>query len=204
MKNIKIYLAILLFLPIIANAQYNPVTIGIKGGVNISNFGGEDIKDANGKIGFTGGILLDYNVDEIFFIRTGLDFTTKGAKQTKEGIEYTYNPMYLQLPVHAGYKMPFTRSFRCLLHAGPYFSYGVGGKIKSETSGRETTDVDFFGNEENGGFKKVDFGLGLAVGAEYGKIGIELGYNLGLVNISYRKDEKVKNMNAFLTLGYCF
>lgn len=204
MKNVKIYLIVLLFFPVIASAQYNPITIGIKGGVNISNFGGESLKDTDGKIGFTGGVLLDYNVDEVFFIRTGLDFTTKGAKQTKAGIEHTYNPMYLQIPIHAGYKMPFTRSFRCLLHAGPYFAYGVGGKTKSNVSGTDETSTDFFGSEENGGHKKIDFGLGLAVGIEYGKIGIELGYDLGLVNISHKKDEKIKNMNAFLTLGYKF
>lgn len=201
MKKIKIFLIILLFIPVIAKSQYKPVTIGLKAGVSISNFGGEGVKEADGKVGFTGGVLLDYNVDEVFFVRTGLDFTTKGAKQKIEEIEYTYNPMYFQIPLHVGYKMPFSRFFRCLLHAGPYFAYGIGGKTK--TTGADV-DRDFFGSKENGGFKKIDLGLGLAVGVEYGNIGIELGYDLGLVNISYNKNEKVRNLNTFLTLGYKF
>lgn len=190
------------------NAQYRPVTFGIKGGVNVSNFAGEGIKDSDGKIGFTVGLLLNYNVDELVFVRTGLDFTTKGAKYKYGAVERTYNPMYLQIPIHVGYKLPFTNSFNCSLHVGPYLSYGVGGKIKTEVSGKvsdmEDSEIDFFGTEESGGFRRFDFGLGLGVGAEFGNVLVELGYDLGLANISYIKDNKVKNMNAYFTLGYCF
>ncbi|MFV0418729.1 MAG: porin family protein [Dysgonomonas sp.] len=210
MKNvIRIYLTICMFLPaLIVSAQYRPVTFGIKGGVNVSNFAGEGIKDSDGKIGFTAGILVDYNVDELVFVRTGLDLATKGAKHKEAGIEYTYNPIYLQLPIHAGYKLPFTNSFSCSLHVGPYLSYGIGGKIKSKVVGGvsdvKDSDINFFGSKEDGGFKKFDFGLGLGIGAEFGNVLMELGYDLGLANISYIEDNKVKNMNAYLTLGYCF
>ena len=210
MKNvIRIHLTILMLLSALAvSAQYRPVTFGIKGGVNVSNFAGEGIKDSDGKIGFTAGVLVDYNVNELVFVRTGLDLTTKGAKHKEEGIERTYNPMYLQLPIHVGYKLPFTNSFNCSLHLGPYLSYGVGGKIKTkvldEISDIEDSEINFFGTAANDGFKKFDFGLGLGIGAEFGNVLVELGYDLGLANISYIKDNKVKNMNAYLTLGYCF
>lgn len=208
---IRIHLTIFLFLSALtAYAQYSPVTLGIKGGANVSNFGNDGIKDSDAKIGFIAGITFDYNFDELLFIRSGLDFATKGGKQKENGVEVTYNPMYIQLPLHVGYKLPFTNYFGCLLHVGPYFSYGVGGKIKTKVTGTDTemeaSEIDFFGSKEKGGFKKFDFGLGLGVGAEFGNVGLELGYDLGLTNISHssNKDDKVKNLNAYLTLGYRF
>lgn len=202
----SLLIVFLTLLTAIMNAQIFPVSIGVKGGANVSNFGGEGLKDADGKIGFVGGIVLDYNIDELVFIRSGLDITTKGATNKKETVEYTYTPMYLQMPVHVGYKMPFSNLISCSLHAGPYLAYGVGGKTKVSGASQETEndESDFFGNKENGGFKKLDFGLGLGVGIEIGKVGFDFGYDLGLANVSYVKDAKMKNISAYLAFIYKF
>lgn len=66
-----------------------------------------------------------------------------------------------------------------------------------------TVKTDFFGSEEDGGFKRFDFGIGLAVGYEFNKYKVGIGYDFGLVNISH-DDDKVKTQNAFLTVGYRF
>jgi hypothetical protein len=135
-----------------------------------------------------------------------LFFTTKGAKYEGDLGEVsgklTMNPMYLQLPVHYAYKLDVSPGTRLVFHAGPYMAVGVGGKVKVKASGSsaEVSD-DFF---QDGAFKRFDAGLGLGVGAEFGPLLLDLGWDMGLTNISDISGADAKNQNAYLTVGYRF
>jgi len=199
-------IAIALLIGVTANAQDKPLTFGVKAGMNLSNFSG-DVDDTSVKIGFNFGITADYALTPELYILTGLEFTMKGSKAdgTLEGVKVTEkaNPMFLQLPVHLGYKFAVANDTRIVLHAGPYIAYGIGGKLKYEAKQSGVTgsvDTDFFGDDR---FKRFDFGLGLGAGVEFGKIGVGLGCDFGLVSLA-RGDAKVRTMNAYLTVGYKF
>lgn len=175
------------------------VSLGIKGGVNLSNVYGKDVSGNNAKIGFHAGILADFDFSYNSAIQSGIFFTTKGFKG--EGNEKV-NSMYLQLPVHYAYKLDVSPGTRIVFHGGPYVAYGIGGKI---TNGGE---MDTFGNE--GIFKRFDAGLGIGVGAEFGPMLLDLGWDFGLLDI-VNEDlfgefdlGSVKNMNAYLSIGYKF
>lgn len=209
-------LVISLLVGVVANAQDTPLTFGVKAGVNLSNFGG-DVKDSDAKVGFNVGLTVDYALTQDVFLMSGLEFTTKGAKSSyeedfevaKASVTETVNAMYLQLPIHIGYKFDVSEGLKLNIHAGPYLAYGIGGKAKIKYKGdiagvdlsQENGEVDFFGKDRA---KEFDFGLGLGVGAEFGKIGVGLGYDLGLVNLSRESDYKITNMNAYLSVGYKF
>ena len=187
------------------SAQMN---LGVKGGVNMSNFYGDELDDKNVKIGFHIGLAADYDFAYNSAIQTGLFFTTKGAKYTSSfgdaSGELTVNPMYLQIPVHYAYKIDVSPGTRVVLHAGPYAAYGVGGKSKLSGSvgdiGAEYEE-DVFGDD---GFKRFDAGLGLGVGAEFGPLLFDIGWDMGLVNIADSEDVDIKNQNAYLSVGYKF
>ncbi len=205
-------IAIALLLGISANAQEKPLTFGVKAGMNISNFSGDG--DSDSKFGFNAGVTVDYALSSDLYLLSGLELTTKGAKDevsaTVSGIyaktKFTATPMYLQLPVHVGYKLTVTEATKIVFHAGPYIAYGIGGKVKTEVStnasGKDVSDEnkeDFFGDE---GAKRFDFGVGLGAGVEFGKIGVGLGYDFGLTKLYDEGNNK--NMNAYLTVGYKF
>lgn len=177
------------------------VNLGVKGGINMSNIYGEDVTDTNVKFGFNVGILADYEFSYNSAIQSGLFLTTKGYKLDDDEDEIKVNSMYLQLPVHYAYKLDVTPGTRIVLHGGPYLAYGIGGKI---TDGEE---ADTFGDD--GIFKRFDAGLGIGVGAEFGPILLDLGWDFGLADI-YNDDffegetGSVKNMNAYLSVGYRF
>ena len=187
------------------SAQMN---LGVKGGVNMSNFYGDELDDKNVKIGFHIGLAADYDFAYNSAIQTGLFFTTKGAKYTSSfgdaSGELTVNPMYLQIPVHYAYKIDVSPGTRVVLHAGPYAAYGVGGKSKLSGSvgdiGAEYEE-DVFGDD---GFKRFDAGLGLGVGAEFGPLLFDIGCDMGLVNIVDSDNGDLKNQNAYLSVGYKF
>ncbi|RNC63516.1 porin family protein [Proteiniphilum sp. X52] len=208
MRKVKFSLiAAMLIMVTAASAQVN---LGIKGGVNMSNFYGDELNDKNAKIGFHIGLAADYEFMYNSAIQTGLFFTTKGAKyQGSLGSvsgEISVNPMYLQLPVHYAYKLDVSPGTRIVFHAGPYAAYGVGGKTKFKVSAgsgsAERDGENVFGKDKL--LKPFDAGLGLGVGAEFGQILFDLGWDMGLVNISNVSNGNIKNQNAYLSVGYKF
>lgn len=182
--------AIALLIGINTYAQDKPITFGVKAGLNLSNVSGKN-EHGDAKIGFNAGVTLDYGFTPDVYLLTGLQLTTKGFKMKVLSEKLTSNLMYLQLPVHVGYKLTVAEATKIVFHAGPYAAYGIGGKTGGEKSFRD------------GAYKKFDFGLGLGVGAEFGKIGVDLGWDLGLANIN-RGEGKTKNQNAYLSVGYKF
>ncbi len=204
-----------ILLTIGVNAQDKPLTFGVKAGMNISNFSG-DFEDTKAKIGFNAGVTLDFALTNDLYLLTGLEFTSKGAK-VNEDTNLKMNLSYLQLPVHAGYKLTVANGTRIVFHAGPYIAYAADGKWK--VKGVEDS-VGVFGDEAEAAglkMKRFDFGLGFGVGAEFGKFNAGVNCDFGLVNIADfgmidledlgkldASSVSVKNMNVGISLGYKF
>lgn len=191
-------ITVALLVGISVNAQDKSTIFGVKAGLNLSNVGG-DISESDAKIGFNVGVTLDYSFTPEFYLLTGLELTTKGFKV--DLVDATSNLMYLQLPVHVGYKLPVAETTKIVFHAGPYVAYGIGGKTKATNTEYGKISANSF---STGGYKEFDFGLGLGVGAEFGKFGVGLGYDFGLINVVDMDGVSVRNMNGYLTVGYKF
>jgi hypothetical protein len=204
------FVAITLLTTIIASAQEKPITFGVKAGVNLSNFTGDYYKS---KIGFRAGVSVDYAFTQDLYLLTGLNYSLQGAKLDlgnavsgtignalgslgdlgnifgdlgnilgnelgkKVGSKKT-NVSYLQLPIHLGYKLEITEETKLVFHAGPYLGYA----LKKD-------------------YKDFDYGVGLGTGAEFGKFGVDLGWDFGLAKVGVGN---AKNMNGYLTVGYKF
>ncbi len=199
----KLRLSLLVAMLVIVTAASAQLNLGIKGGLNMSNMVGDKIDDSNMKLGFHAGIAADYEFMPSMALQTGLFFSTKGAKANVVGnTDASINSMYLQVPVHFAYKLDATPGTRIVFHAGPYVAYGVGGKVK--VGDKNLADV--FGDK--GFFKAFDAGLGLGVGAEFGPILVDVGWDMGLVNIANKMltdlGGKARNQNAYLSVGYKF
>lgn len=174
MKKIVLVLAMVAMVGAISAQE---LSLGIKGGVNMSNYYGKDVKDTKMKLGYNVGISADYDFAPNMAIQSGLFLTTKGAKLASTKInqkfgdatisgssDITANAMYLQVPVHFAYKMDVNPDTRIVLHAGPYVAYGVGGKTKTthdykitgKPSDTEKAAFDAFVKNLNADSKGVD------------------------------------------------
>ena len=58
--------------------------------------------------------------------------------------------------------------------------------------------------KKDSGLKPFDAGLGLGVGAEFGMILVDLGWDMGLTNLSRASSGSIKTQNAYLSLGVKF
>ena len=204
MKKIKLSLVIAL-LGMVSLVGAQNTSFSIKGGLNMSNFYGDELSDKNMKTGFHIGVGADFEFAPNMAIQSGLLFTSKGAKYTTDLVstELNANANFLQLPLHFAYKIDVMPGTRVVLHAGPYVAYGIGGKTSAGNVEVDTFKDDAFLDVLNG-LKPFDAGIGLGVGAEFGSILLDLGWDMGLTNLSRVNGYDVKTQNAYLSVGYKF
>lgn len=204
MKKIKLSLVIAL-LGMVSLVGAQNTSFSIKGGLNMSNFYGDELSDKNMKTGFHIGVGADFEFAPNMAIQSGLLFTSKGAKYTTALVstELNANANFLQLPLHFAYKIDVMPGTRVVLHAGPYVAYGIGGKTSAGNVEVDTFKDDAFLDVLNG-LKPFDAGIGLGVGAEFGSILLDLGWDMGLTNLSRVSGYDVKTQNAYLSVGFKF
>jgi hypothetical protein len=118
-------------------------------------------------------------------------------KRTKDGGSKV-GADYIQLPILALYKYKLNPAGTIYAGLGPYFAYGIGGRIKTSFGDKINTF-----DKENG-LKRFDAGISIAGGYKMTDgFSFTLSYDIGLINISRNApDEKVKTRMISLNVGY--
>lgn len=213
-------------LVLVANvySQGSKFSVGGKVGINLSNVDMEYL-DTDAKVGYQLGVVVEYDLQKNYFLRSGLEINSKGFKSdiptvgdiNGDGlfddygtVKSSWNMVYLQLPLMLGYKVGVTDEFKINFVAGGYLSYGIGGKTTSKFDGfisspsgqhdhyKERYKDNTFSDDL---LKRFDAGLIGGVGAEYRSFTFNLGYEYGLSDIS-QGIVSIYNRNAFFTVGY--
>ena len=184
---------------LIALAGYSQVRWDAQFGMNFSNM--TKLDDSKALPGFKLGLGMDYAFTDVWSLKSGLMFESKGWKYKEDEYKDTYRPIYLQIPVMAAWKATITEGVKFVANAGPYFAVGLGGKNKEHWDGGE--DYKLFGSD---GYDMKRFDLGIQWG-----IGVELGEKY-MVNFTgengfispFDGDDKPKNMTFTIGVGYIF
>lgn len=184
------------------------VQFGIRAGLNMAGMAYEEDNvtvSKDNKTNWHVGIIADIPMMESLYVQTGLYLQNKGYKEKEGGYELTANPMYLEIPVLASYRYNFSDAAQLQINVGPYFAYGVGGKIK-ETDDGDEDKWDCFGDKEDADWKRFDCGLQIGAGLTIAKnYYIGAAYEFGFSNIAKDSgDGKLKNKNWMFSVGYNF
>jgi opacity protein-like surface antigen len=130
------------------------------------------------------------------YLEVGLMFQEKGASVKAEyrDLDYDYvesmnaklNMYYLEIPITLNYQFNVGRNFAIVPYAGLYYGFGIDGNSKLTYSSSdyytETEKIDIFDDE--GGYKRSDFGVRLGVGMIFGKhYHLGVGYEFSLTDI---------------------
>jgi len=201
-KSILVVVSIAILSVAYAQAQSN---FGVRAGLNFANmkFSGDGFSASpDMKIGFQLGVVGEFSVNESFAIQPGILLAQQGfqIKIVDEKVSMSLN--YLQVPVNITFNADLGGA-NLLLHAGPYFGYGLFGKAKYDG---ESTDIKF-GSGKDANLKAPDFGFGFGAGVQFGAIQTGIGYNIGLLNLypgSSSDGVKMKNKCLALTVTYLF
>ncbi|NLI36099.1 MAG: PorT family protein [Bacteroidales bacterium] len=190
----SILLALFTLISVVSFAQVTPV---IKGGVNLSNYYGDDSSNFKTLLGIRLGGGLEYQINDMVSLQPTLYLSHKGA--AVKGQDAHVNAWYLDMPLDVQLRFNVSDKTNFIVAAGPYIAYGIFGK-QDATENEITVSVDTFGGE--GGLRRFDAGLNFELGLEFGKYIVGGSYELGLVKPvgSY----KLYNSNFSLNVGYKF
>lgn len=132
------------------------------------------------------------------YLETGLLYAEKGGKGSYGGHSFTYNLDYLELPLLMKYRYDIDRLTSIQPFAGVYASVGIGGKIK------DFNERQAYSSFDSEGFKRCDAGLRLGCGLQFDHLYAELGYDLGLANVSHDYFDTGHTGSFFANIGVNF
>jgi hypothetical protein len=184
------------------NAQ-SPVSFGLKGGINISNFSGSDF-DYDARTGVMVGAVAAISLPALpIGIETGLFYTQKGAEASEDGITGALKVDYIEVPLLAKINLGPPGPIQPHLMVGPYLGFNVnaeaeisgdGGSLSGDISD-ETKSTEFGGIAGLG----IDFNLGLT------KLNAQLRYSYGFSSVFETDfDDGEKNAALSIAVGIMF
>ncbi len=147
-------------------------------------------------VGAVIGFQLGYRSPVAF--ETGLSYVEKGGEGKYNGSKFTYGLNYLEIPLIIKYAIGIDRLFSVQPFLGGYIAAGVGGKIKDFGQRQAYSSFD------NEGFKRFDGGIRVGCGVQYDFLYAELGYDIGLANISHDYFDTSRTGSLFATIGVNF
>jgi hypothetical protein len=186
----------------------NPLRVGVKGGINLSNFRVDDVGDNNMKVGLNLGLFAKLPVSPSFSIQPELLYSSKGSKLKYDNFiqgegEYRFNLNYLEMPVLGVFHIG--KNFN--IHAGPYVAFLASSNIKDMNDdgtieGVKDIDVD--------NFNRFDYGLSGGIGVDINGFIAGARYNYGLAevgksdNLTGQLTSDSKNSAATIYIGFGF
>lgn len=120
-----------------------PLRFGVKAGINISDFRGNDVEGLgellDWKTGFCGGVFASYAVNDWFSLQPELLYSMKGMKLGLFTESFlTFSLDYIEIPVLAVAKLPVQSKLKPFVYGGPV----IGFNVRSE-AGVTVFDEDF-------------------------------------------------------------
>lgn len=184
MKQKKLFIiAAMSLLATGASAQFHT---SVRAGATATTFGNQEIK-----LGLRAGVSAEYQLSDLWGIRSGLFYTMKGATTSKDVV--CYNPRsttklsYLDIPFEAQVSFGLSRKNRLSLHAGPYLAYLMHSSVPK--------NADYT-------MRRMEVGAGFGVDLILGHFVVTPEVQYGLTKVT--KPAFDHNLCYAVTFGYRF
>ena len=171
------------------------VMLGVKSGLNLANFTGEDVFHNSSSAGFVGGVFARYGLGDKWSLQPEALFTMRGAEFSVDDIETEQQADYIEIPLLARFAWGQGAMFRPSLFAGPSVGFLLKNRI---VDGAEIDLKDGSNSVDAGGI--IGAALDYALGA--GVLVLDARYEMGLV--SWSPDLSARNNTLSFALGYGF
>lgn len=138
-----------LALPMSSQAQ-SSIDLGVRGGVTQATFYGDDVASNDFRPGFTGGVFLNYQVNDAFSVQPEVLYSRRGAKNhfsetTSPDLEdVRVRQDVIEIPVLLKLSAP-TAPVTPRLYVGPALGFITNSEVDGADADDSFTDVDFSG-----------------------------------------------------------
>lgn len=174
-------LGLLLLIAGIAKGQVEPgAKIGIKGGVNLSNYYVHDVSDQDLKTAFHIGVFFKSPINDQVSLQPEILFSQKGSTLHYNNafasgtMDLTTN--YIDVPIL--FRVDIVPGF--YISAGSYVSFLLNATVKDTDPNGSTKFEDELDKTD---FNEFDWGVAGGLGFEIGAFNIGARYNYGLVTV---------------------
>ena len=185
------------------------VYYGLRLGLNLASVSGDEVAGHKADLGVKSGMVLGgviglrVSSSTPLFLESGAYYSERGGDKDKINVSYTC----LDVPLLIKYGIQVSDDIALLPYVGPYFSYAFSGKTKQPSaSGTGTDKVGTFDEKRaiTGGFSRANMGFKIGCGAEYNKLYLEAGYQIGVTNISKVDDMSAHSNALYVNFGINF
>lgn len=199
-----------LFSVILSSIVFNSYAqLGIQAGLNLSSANvimDEDLDAIKSKFAPAGFLGVHYTIDlgEKLYLEPAFQFNMYRYAINVKYPDYAQDnniyAIHAQIPVHLGYKLNISDNKSLKFFAGPYFSYGITGKINSDVNddGNQYSynETIYFGKDKDYNFvtgksyqNPLDMGAQIGVGIDLGRIALCGIYSHGFSNTIAHSDD---------------
>lgn len=192
MKKI-ILAAIVMMVSLSTFAQREPGTVTIQPRIGVSAADFNNTDDTSARVGMVAGAEVEYYVNNIVGIATGLLYSQQGAElDTNNAADVKFKIDYINVPIIANIYVWKGLALKAGLQPGininSKFS-GARGDIKTEVD----MDVNTF-----------DISIPAGISYDFGRLVLDARYNFGLLKIFDDDYLDSKNLTFQLAIGYKF
>lgn len=189
-----------------STSSSNPITFGVKGGMNVSSLSKDSgLDDQKSKIGFNAGVFANIPIASSFSIQPEVLYSQYGNKTdfTTLGTKYSASTKldYITVPVMFQYNfIP-----NLYVEAGPEFGFMVSAKnkVKNESNGNSSSTDNYKDN-----LNTFNFGIGLGAGYYFTpNFGVTARYVAGITDVAKNRpsgSDAVRNNVFQVGLAYKF
>lgn len=209
MNRAIISVLLILLLAVGAVNATSTSTQGLRGGLNLATWAGNDAAGSETLTAFHFGAFVNIKSSPQFSIQAEFLYSMKGVKASDGSLTLKFKTNYLCIPVLLKYHFPSASSTSFNMYAGPSVGLLLTANLSAD-DGNNSGSVD-----AKDAFKGTDFGLVVGLGldimrGETGKaVTVDFRYELGLTNILEDNflDEgganyDVKNSNISFGVGF--
>ncbi len=199
----SLVIAVMALVSLTVSAQEEgTMRFGITGGGNLSS---ANLKSSHSSLfGFYAGLIGEYNLYEFLYVNATVKYSVRGVKDVDYyPFKLEWNPGYIEMPIHIGYRYAFSDKLKGFVDAGPYFAYAVSGDLEANDGSSLGLYTDNAARILGGKYKRFEFGLGGVLGIEYSGVQLKVGYDSAFTKIADVSDS-AKNSNFYFGLAYMF
>ncbi len=193
-RSLLVALAALAAVPA-ASAQ---TAIGLRAGLNVSDFSGDDAPaNTDPRLGFAGGLFARVPVGASgLYVQPEVGYSMKGVSaEDGSGSDATIAVDYIEVPLLLGYATPVTVSGLMLgAYAGP--ALGIKARESLDLNGNGGS-----GSVDSDVFNDLDVGAAFGVTVGAGAFGVDGRYTLGLTNALDTNDDADVRNGVFTIAG---
>lgn len=185
---------------LVASAQVYP-TWSLEIGAGVGGHIGAGRQEANMRFSHVATLYADLPLTPYWSFQTGLGWQQVGVTRIQK-TDLKVSKHYLQVPLMGAYHIGTPSGNDITLSAGPYLSFGVGGKYTAKSGDLTTTSSAFKTTAIGEKYRRFDYGIRLAGKIEIDHWLIGLTTDFGLRSV--QSSRSARNFGAYVTVGHRF